>query len=342
MLERTYQRWICRGHSQGSGWSSFCGGLLIRAVALSVAVPGVASAAGTNAGTVIESNATVTYTSGSFTGSISSNTASVRVDELLNLAVAIPAPNTVLPGQVTTPLTFVITNTGNGPEPVILRGVSTLAGSEFDITVERVVIDSNGNGAYDPGIDEELPAATQTPAILPDSSLKLFVLARMPSQTRDGQSSNFRLTVAAATGTGAPGTILANKGEGGSDAVIGISGGEGSATVSLVASLATVTLTKSATVRDQYGGSQPIPGATISYRLAAAVAGSGQVQDLVLSDSVPAGASYVPGSLKLDDVALTDAADGDAGSGGPAGIAAKIPTVAAGTTRVVSFDVKIN
>lgn len=342
MLARTYQRWICRGHSQGGGLRSCALVLLTGAASLSVAVPNAALAAGTSAGTVIESNATVTYTSGSFTGSISSNTASVRVDELLNLAIAIPAPTTIIPGQATTPLTFVITNTGNGPEPVVLRGVSTLAGSEFDITVERVVLDSNGNGTYDPGIDQELPAATETPAILPDSSLTLFVLARMPSQTRDGQTSNFRLNLAAATGTGVPGTVLANKGEGGSDAVIGISGGEGSATVSLVASLATVTLTKSATVRDQYGGSQPIPGATISYRLAATVAGSGQVQDLVVSDGVPAGASYVAGSLKLDDMALTDAADGDAGSGGAGGVAAKIPAVAAGTTRVVSFDVKIN
>lgn len=341
MLVRVSQNWI------GSRWPKGGGVVLGRIVfAVGAVVWGVRSdlayAAGTNAGTVIESTATVTYTSGTYSGSLSSNTASVRVDELLNLAVAAPAATTVLAGQAANPLNFVITNTGNGPEAVVLRGTSTVAGSEFDITVDRVALDSNGNGRYDAGIDQELPPATETPPILPDTSLTLFVLVRMPSQIRDGQNSSFRLTLASATGAGAPGTVLANKGEGGGDAIVGLSGGEGSATISLVASLATVTLSKAATVRDQYGGSQPIPGATISYRLTAAVSGSGQIQNLVVSDGVPVGTTYVAGSLKLDDAALTDSVDGDGGSADAQGVAATIPTAAAGTSRVVSFDVKIN
>ena len=84
------------------------------------------------------------------------------------------------------------------------------------------------------------------------------------------------------------------------------------------------------------------PGATVTYRLTTTVSGSGQVQNLIVSDAIPAGTSYVPGSLKLDDAALTDASDSDPGSAGPDGISATIPSASGGTTRIISFDVKIN
>ena len=46
-----------------------------------------AHAAGVAAGTVIQNTATATYTAGSTTASVNSNTVSVKVDELINVAV---------------------------------------------------------------------------------------------------------------------------------------------------------------------------------------------------------------------------------------------------------------
>jgi hypothetical protein len=61
-----------------------------------------------------------------------------------------------------------------------------------------------------------------------------------------------------------------------------------------------------------------------------------------VSDSVPTGTSYKTGSLTLDGSALTDAADGDAGSFAGSGIAVNLGTVASGATRTVTFKVKID
>ncbi len=59
-------------------------------------VPQAAQAAGVLAGTLIENTASATYSSGTASGSVSSNTVTVKVDELLDVAVA---------GLTTTPVT---------------------------------------------------------------------------------------------------------------------------------------------------------------------------------------------------------------------------------------------
>lgn len=303
---------------------------------------GTALAAGVSAGSLIESTATATFTTGTYNGSVTSNTSSIRVDEVLDVAVAGPSGSTVMAGSDAVALAFSLTNTGNGPEAFRLTVDTAIAGNNFDATLDQIVLDSNGNGTFDSGIDQVLAAGANSPAIPADGSLTVFVLVKLPAGATDGQVSSVRLTAAAATGTGTPGTVFAGQGEGGGDAVVGASGAERSASASLSASLAAVTLSKAATVTDQFGGAQPVPGATITYRLTASVTGSGQVQNLQISDTIPTGTTYQPGSLKLDNSVLTDAADGDEGTGGSSGVAVTIPTASGGTTRVVSFDVKIN
>lgn len=61
------------------------------------------------------------------------------------------------------------------------------------------------------------------------------------------------------------------------------------------------------------GGSQckVTEGSIITYRVDYAVSGGGTVNDVVLSDPVNADMTYVPGSLTVDGVAKTDAADSD-------------------------------
>lgn len=322
--------------------------MFLRELLLGGAVVGLAIAAapalaaGVTAGTVIESTATATYTSGTFNGSATSNTVSLRVDEVLDVAVAGPASSAVLAGSGAAALAFTITNTGNGPEAFRLGVDAAIAGNDFDAVVDQLALDSNGNGVFDAGVDQILAAGADTPAIAADASVRVFVLASLPAGAGDGQSSQLRLTAFALTGTGTPGTVFAAQGAGGGDAVVGASGGESAATASLAASLANVTLSKSVTVQDPFGGNQPVPGATLTYQITAAVQGTGSVQNLVIADGIPAGSTYVPGTLKLDGAALTDGADGDAGTGGASGISVTLPTVSGGTSKVVSFNVTVN
>ena len=179
--------------------------------------------------------------------------------------------------------------------------------------------------------------------LAPDASIKVFVLAGLPGTATDGQTSNVKLTAASVTGTGAPGTLLAGKGDGGVDAVIGTSTASQHAQDPLIASLAQVTLTKSATVLDPFGGTTPVPGSVVTYSLVAHVAGSGTATNLHVTDTVPTGTAYQAGTLTLNAAALTDAADADAGSGGSSGIDVALGNIAGGSPdKTVTFKVKIN
>ena len=301
-----------------------------------------ALAAGVKAGVLIENTATATYTSGTATGTIQSNKVTVRVDELLDVSVAGLTSSLAATGGGQAVLAYSIVNTGNGPEAFNLVAAPAAVGNDFDVTVSSIAVDSNGNGTYDPGVDEVLGAGASTPLIDADASLKIFVLVSVPSGAADGKTSQVTLTATAVTGSGAPGTSFTGAGAGGGDAVVGQSGARSSAEDSLRVEAATVSLTKSATLLNQFGGSTPIPGAVITYRIDAAVSGSGSVGNLVVNDVIPAGTSYEPGSLKLDGSALTDAADSDAGAASSAGIAVQLGTAAGGSTRSVTFKVKIN
>lgn len=301
-----------------------------------------ALAAGVSAGTLIQNTAIATYTSGAASGSITSNTVSVTVDELLDVAVANLNSTPATAGAAPAVLVYTITNTGNGAEAFNLSVNPAVAGNPFDATVELIAIDSNGNGVYDAGIDQVLPAGTATPSLAADSSLTIFVLVKLPAGATDGQISQVKLTASAVTGIGAPGTEFAGQGAGGGDAVVGASGADDDADGAVLARLATVTLTKAAVIVDPFGGSQPVPGAVVTYSLTAAVSGSGQLEALQIADAIPAGTTYQPGTLALDGAALTDVADSDAGTGGAGGIAVDLVSLPGGSSRTVSFAVKIN
>lgn len=308
---------------------------------LSIAAP--AHATGVLAGTLIENTATATYQSGTGIGTVTSNKVTVKVDELLDVAVATlsTAPATGTPSAPAV-LIYSVTNSGNGPEAFNLAANPRISGNGFDGTVSSVVLDSNNNGVYDAGVDTVLTTGAATAVLAPDTSVKVFVLVTLPAGATDTQTSQVRLTAAAVTGTGTPGTSFGGKGEGGGDAVVGLTTAAANSLAALIASLANVTLTKSATILDPFGTAKPVPGAVVTYAIAAKVTGSGAVDGLRVIDVIPAGTTYVPGSLKLDTAALTDPADTDAGTGGAGGVDVTLGKITGGATRTVAFAVKIN
>mgnify|MGYP002777146313 CR=1 FL=1 len=300
-----------------------------------------ALAAGVTAGTLIENTASASYNTGGPTQSVDSNTVSFRVAELLDVAVASQDP-AALPVVGSTVLTFSVTNTGNGEEPFVLTAEPAVAGNDFDVTIDNLAIDTNNNGVYDPGIDTLLTNGATSAPIDPDQAITVFVLVTAPAGLTDAQASQVRLTAASATGTGTPGTTFAGAGDDGVDAVVGSTGADDDDTGSLVASVASVNLVKSATILDPFGGNQPLPGAVVTFTLAASVTGSGAINDLTINDAIPASTTYAAGTLTLDAGALTDAADTDAGTASASGIAVSLGTVAAGSSHTVTFQVEID
>lgn len=308
----------------------------------SLSLPGAAHAAGVLAGTLIENTATATYTSGSSGGTVTSNKVTVKVDEVLDVAVSTLSTTPASASSAPAVLTYSVTNAGNGPEAFNLVANSQVSGNAFDGTVTAIVLDSNGNGVYDAGVDQVLTSGAATPSLSPDGSLKVFVLVTLPAGATDAQTSQVRLVASSVTGTGSPGTSFSGQGQGGGDAVVGLTTASANSLASLVASLANVSLSKSAVIVDQFGTAKPVPGATVTYTIAANVTGSGVAEGLHIVDAIPSGTTYVPGSLKLDANALTDASDTDAGVGGTSGIDVTLGSVAGGSTRTVNFAVTIN
>ena len=301
-----------------------------------------AHAGGVKAGTLIENTASATYDGGAGPVTIPSNTITVKVDELLDVTVTSrdSGPVSAAPGSAV--LTFELTNTGNGPEAYTLSANPAVAGNDFDTTVNGIAVDTNGNGVYDPGVDQMLTGPATTAAIAADASLTVFVLVTIPGGVADGDQSDVSLLAEAVTGTGAPGTAFAGQGAGGGNAIVGSTGANATATGSLSVGITDVDLIKSASVRDPFGGTGIVPGATITYAIRAEVRGSGSVSDLVVTDAAPADTTYVAGSLKLDGATLTDAADADAGRSGTSGISVDLGTVSGGSSRTVTFQVTID
>ena len=301
-----------------------------------------AHAGGVKAGTLIENTASATYDGGAGPVTIPSNTITVKVDELLDVTVTSrdSGPVSAAPGSAV--LTFELTNTGNGPEAYTLTANPAVAGNDFDTTVNGIAVDTNGNGVYDPGVDQMLTGPATTAAIAADASLTVFVLVTIPGGVADGDQSDVSLLAEAVTGTGAPGTAFAGQGAGGGNAIVGSTGANATATGSSSVGITDVDLIKSATVRDPFGGTGIVPGATITYAIRAEVKGSGSVSDLVVTDAAPADTTYVAGSLKLDGATLTDAADADAGRSGTSGISVDLGTVSGGSSRTVTFQVTID
>lgn len=320
-----------------------CGAAALPALLIALGVPQMASATGTRAGTLINNTATATYDEGGPTIQVNSNTSSLRVDELVDTIVTWGNPSDVIttPGATSQVLTYQVTNTGNGQEAFTLATVANIGGDQYDPTVNQIVID-NGNGTYEPGIDTIYTPGSNDPVLTPDQSITVFVISTTPAGVTDGNRGGVRLTATSTTGTGAPGTSFAGQGEGGGDAVIGTTGGDGADEGYYRVSAATVALVKSASVSDPFGGSDALPGATITYTIVATVTGGGSLNNLTINDTTPTGSTYKPGSITLGGTSLTDAADADAGRFNSNAIAVALGTVAGGQTRTVTFQVTIN
>lgn len=312
--------------------------------ALAASAP--AHAAGTPAGTNIQNVATATYdvTPGGPATTVDSNTVTLKVDELLDVTVAWADPADVIasPGTTGQVLRFTVSNGGNGSESFTLGTVANGTGDDFDPTVTSIVLDSNGNNAYDAGADTVYVAGSNDPELDADEAITVFVLSSIPAGAADTQRGRIDLTAAARTGTGAPGTSFAGLGQGGGNAVVGATGADAEDDGWYKIAKAAISFNKSATVADPWGGTSQAPGATITYTLTATVSGTGSLGNVRISDPIPAGTTFAPGSITLDGTAVSDADDADPGRFTGTGVAVGLGTLASGASRTVTFKVKID
>ncbi|RKZ19899.1 hypothetical protein DRQ50_01145 [bacterium] len=274
-----------------------------------------AFAGGTPAGADVTAQASVSWNQQGVAHSATSNATSFTVDEIVDFAVVCQdaAGVEAFPGETGRALSFTLLNTGNGPETFRLLALDALAGDDFDPLLAGVHLDTNGNGIWDPGADDVYVQGGNDPDLPADAVISIFLLVDLPPDVVDRQEGTAKLVITAMTGVGAPGTVVLGAGAGGTDAVLGSGGGTGDATALVRVAAVELELAKTAVVLDPDGGSEPRPGALITYTITVTATGGGTARGVVVTDPLPPATDFVPASLILDGVPLTDAADTDAG-----------------------------
>ncbi len=307
-----------------------------------------ALAVGTLAGTDISNTASVSYTLNGAPITENSAPAVITVAEILDVDVTLQSPQLpVAPGDTNQAIVFTVTNTGNGTETFSLAALSTIAGDDFDpalSTPDSIFFDTDGSGDLSPG-DVPYVSGTNDPVLAPDAAVTVLVANDIPAGLLDTNIGQTQLTATSVTGSGVAGTVIAGAGDGGVDAMVGVTEGDAVDTGEYIIETINFTVAKTAAVIDQFGGTTPVPGAQITYQITTTVTGTGIAVGAVVNDPVPANTTYLPESMTLNGAVLSDAADADVGefnAGGPSIAVALGDLSAADGPQVVEFIVVID
>ncbi len=212
--------------------------------------------------------------------------------------------------EVTYSLCF--TNDGNGDDIFNISYVS-------NFWLWTFYWDFNGNGTIDP--DDILLTDTNNDGIIDlgslaaDETVCIIALTTVPAGTNDGTEEVISVT---ATSVGNP--AVSDSGE-----------------MVVTVTAPSLSLVKSVTPE----GPQP-PGTVLTYQVDIMNIGTGQATQVVITDPIPANTTYVAGSLSLAGVAKTDAADGDSGTFSNNTAQFTIPSLGAGGSTYVTFQVTID
>src|SRR6185295_12948370 len=103
--------------------------------------------------------------------------------------VAVTSPDT------NSPLSFRVTNVGNGVESFDLDFDNSLTGDQFNPKDTKIWVD-NGNGIFDAG-DVQANSVT----LNADEARTVFVVSNIPSNLNNGDTGAVRLTATSATGS---------------------------------------------------------------------------------------------------------------------------------------------
>ena len=328
-----------------------------------------AFAAGTAAGTTVTNSVTLDYKVGGIDQNQVTATDSFKVDRKVNLTVVETSntPTSVSPGQTAAVTAFSVTNSSNAPLDFALGATQSNGGTaphggkidKFDVVNLKVYVDTNANGAYDPGTDQEAGYLDQVAA---DTSRTVFIVADIPVGRANNDVAAVRLTATAAeaTATGTLGatvtqttgantagvdTVFADGTTGGNVARDGIHFAEDDYSVSA----ATLTATKtSRVISDPLNGSinpKMIPGAVVEYCIAVANAtGSATATAINISDEVPAQTTYDPAfGIKLNGTVTGGVCDGGTSGGSYANgiVSGSLSDIGGGGVGTLIFRVSV-
>lgn len=285
-------------------------------------------AAGTAAGTSVDSSASVSFSvGGSPQSPVTSDPITFVVDKKINVTVVesgVLGYTDVLPGATKQILTFKVFNYSNATQDFLLTvlnqvsttpdpfgGVGTDNFDTLGAPAPQAFVDSNDNGVFDSGTDP-----TYLDNIAADASVTVLVQADMPSGVLNGNIAVVTLKAEAREASGSPGGFLEETPgadtPGTVDVVFGDLEGsdddEGDAVHSArdayrVQTAVISVIKSSRIISDGVNSSnfKRIPGAVIEYCIEVTNTGSSSATGVVVTDNLDDPTSepvtYVPGSI---------------------------------------------
>lgn len=346
-------------------------------LALSILAAAPAMAAGTASGTVITNTVTVDYQVGGIAQTAATASNSVTVDRKVNLTVAeVGAATTqVAPGQTNAVTAFTVTNLSNATLDFVLSAAQASGGAgahsntdSFDATNVRIFADTNSNGSFDVGTDQQI---TYLDELAADQSRTIFVVSNIPSGQTSGSVAAVILTATAREGgtASSQGAALTETNTGTTnettptfvDTVFADGAGKTDSTrdgafsamddYTVVAASLTV-LKSSKVIDDPLNGTtnpKAIPGATIEYCISVANAAGGATATVVsISDPLPTDVTYDSSfGIFVNGTVTGSVCNADGTSGGTydapsTTVSGALSDIAAGESRTLRFRAKID
>lgn len=344
----------------------------VSAIALIAMSSAPALAAGTDAGTTITNNVSVTFDVGGLTQNAETATDTFTVDRRVDVNVEYVGPVTsVTPGEDDAIIMFDVTNLSNDTIDLALSTALT-GGETANIDNYRIYADTNGNNTYDAGVDT---LVTHLDEVVEDDTIRVFVLADIGLDAANADEFDVTLTANAhlGGGAGALGTELTDTagannvnsvdtvlvdGTGATDVA---NDGAFSDTGTYTVAGALVTLTKTSRVISDPvnlpltgGAANPdakaIPGAIVEYCIKVANdTGAATATNVNVVDNLPGDVSYLDTFgifINGDDTCANGTSGGSFGAAaGPASedqVTGVLDDIAAGVTRSLYFRVEIN
>jgi hypothetical protein len=289
-------------------------GLAVVAVG-SIGFSGQAFAQNTPSGDTISNTATVNYTVNSVTQTPITAIAAFTVDTIVRFNLTGGATVGVAPGQTNNVQIFTLTNTSNIASDFTLTGTNQ-AGDDIEMLVPgtltggvNVYVDTNTNGAYDPGTDLQVTANI---SLARNASRTYFIVGDTPIAAANADEAIVRLQADAIN----PADNLAWVNNTGADtqggaAQIVVGNGTANQQGTFEVQTATLAVTKSsAVISDPINntgvGRKAIPGAVVEYSIAVANSGSQPAALQNISDLIPTNLTFrqgdYPGSTDVQIV----------------------------------------
>lgn len=340
----------------------------VGAGALAVLIADPALASGTQAGSTITNNVTVSFQVGGVaqTAEAASNTFTVDRKIAMTVADADGATTTVSPGQSAAVTKFTVTNNSNATLDFGLAVAQQSGGSgahsntdSFDATNLRIYLD-DGDGTFNAATDTQV---TYLDEVAADASKVVFVVSDIPLSLTTGAVAAVTLTATAresgTVGTqGAVVTQTSGANTAGMDTVFADAAGatdaqydgKHSAKDDYTVLAAALTVTKTSTVISDpvNGTSNPkaIPGATIEYCIIVSNApGSATATGVSVSDPLPTTVTHQAGSTYINGSATGGVCNADGALGGTisAGtVSGTLSNIAQSETKTLRFRATIN